>query len=52
MRTSHRRIAGGSEGDMFETLLKIGLIALVWSGVALVGIVSYFIYRSIKDDWF
>ena len=37
---------------MFETLLKIGLIALVWSGVALVGIVSYFIYRSIKDDWF
>lgn len=37
---------------MFETLLKIGLVALVWSGVVLVGVVAYFVYRSIKDDWF
>ena len=37
---------------MFETLLKIGLIALVWSGVGLVGTVIYFIYKTIKDDLF
>lgn len=37
---------------MFETLLKFGLVALVWSGVGLVGVVIYFIYKSIKEDWF
>lgn len=37
---------------MFETLLKFGLIALVWSGVGLVGFVMWFIWRSIKDGWF
>lgn len=37
---------------MFETLLKIGLVALEWSGVGLVGIVIYFLYQSIKNDWF
>ena len=37
---------------MFETLLKFGLIALVWSGVSLVGFVMWFIWRSIKDGWF
>jgi len=51
LRTSHRPIARGGE-MMFEILLKFGLIALVWSGVGLVGTVIYFIYRSIKDDWF
>lgn len=37
---------------MFETLLKIGLVALVWAGVGLTGMVIYFIYQSIKNDWF
>lgn len=36
---------------MFETLLKIGLIALVWSGVGLVGFVIWFIYHQVKDGW-
>lgn len=37
---------------MFETLLKIGLVALVWGAVGLVGTVIYFLYQSIKNDWF
>lgn len=37
---------------MFETLLKIGLVALVWAAVGLTGVVIYFIYQSIKNDWF
>ena len=37
---------------MFEILLKIGLVALVWTGVALIGTVIYFIIRTAKDDWF
>lgn len=37
---------------MLITLLKIGLVALVWAGVGLVGAVVYFIYQSTKNDWF
>lgn len=37
---------------MFEILIKIGLVALIWSGVALAGVAAYFIYHVIKDDWF
>lgn len=36
---------------MFELLIKIGLVALLWSGVALAGVAAYFIYRAIKDEW-
>lgn len=37
---------------MFETVLKIGLVALVWSGVGLIGTVIYFIVNKVKNDWF
>lgn len=37
---------------MFKILIEIGLVALIWSGVALAGVAAYFIYHAIKDDWF
>lgn len=37
---------------MFETLLYAGLVVLVWTGAGFIGVVAYFIYRAIKDDWF
>jgi len=36
---------------MIEKLLEIGLVALVWSGVGLVGAVIYFVISSVKDGW-
>lgn len=36
---------------MFKMLIEIGLVALIWSGVALAGVAAYFIYRASKDDW-
>lgn len=34
---------------MFETLLKFGLVVLVWSGVALAGAAIYFIIDTMKN---
>ena len=39
-------------GVMLATILEIGLIGLVFSGIVLVGVVAYFIIHGIKDDWF